>query len=84
MMNTARKTPEQVGRNWADDRWNNVYPWRHEKPFTRPEYDDEVEAERLAKCFGLPQTDCYQVLATARARWDELQRGGDYGRYARR
>lgn len=80
---------QQLGRDWAEDRWNRVYPWRHELPFIRPNRPgdetpyarlDAEEAERRAKSRGIPAHDAYKILLAAQSRWIELQGRGGHGR----
>lgn len=88
MLMSEPSLAEQIGRAWAEERWNRVYPWRHELPFTRPGDElsasmDNEEAQRRASGRGLSASDVYKIVPAARRRWIELQTSSGCGGYGR-
>lgn len=84
------RSPETVGREWAEDRWNRVYPWRHDLPFVRPSDStadyarlDREHAERLARTYGLRSDTVDRILMAANTQWLVMQRRGGYGPFDR-
>lgn len=87
---TLPRSPETVGREWAEERWNRVYPWRYELPFTRTGDStldhvkwDRRDAEHRARAYGLRPDTVDRILTAANIQWLEMQRRGGYGPYNR-